>query len=335
MTSRICIDFETRSRVDLLKVGAHRYAQDPSTEILMMAINVEGEPTEIWLPEGTREEWWYSIRDVNLPLATDITIGMHITNDFTQDTLVVAHNVPFERAIWREIMHKRYGFPDIPLERWRCAMARANALALPGSLEDVAIALGLSVQKDKAGSRLMKKWCKPRKHTKHNKSDWHDDPEEFKRLAEYCITDVDTMCQLDKKLPELKGSEQDLWYLDQRINDRGIYVDLEGIANLSAKVEWKNKRLMAEVPGLGFEGITSPKQNKKILALVQEQGIEVESIDAEHLKEILKMDIDPKLRRLLEIRRLTNKTSNSKLGTMANRAQSDSRVRGSLIYHGA
>ena len=37
-------DFETRSRASLKTVGAHRYAVDPSTEVLCCAYAVDDEP---------------------------------------------------------------------------------------------------------------------------------------------------------------------------------------------------------------------------------------------------------------------------------------------------
>ena len=40
-------DYETRSQVDLKKVGAHRYAADPSTEVLCMAFAVDDGPVQL------------------------------------------------------------------------------------------------------------------------------------------------------------------------------------------------------------------------------------------------------------------------------------------------
>ena len=41
------IDFETRSRVDLKKVGAWAYAMHPSTEIMCLAYSLDGGPVEL------------------------------------------------------------------------------------------------------------------------------------------------------------------------------------------------------------------------------------------------------------------------------------------------
>ena len=43
-------DYETRSRADLRKVGAARYAADPSTEVLCAAFAVDDGPVQLWRP---------------------------------------------------------------------------------------------------------------------------------------------------------------------------------------------------------------------------------------------------------------------------------------------
>jgi hypothetical protein len=43
-------DYETRSRISLKLVGAHRYAADSSTEILCAAYAVDDDPVRLWLP---------------------------------------------------------------------------------------------------------------------------------------------------------------------------------------------------------------------------------------------------------------------------------------------
>ena len=50
----ITIDFETYSEADLKKVGAYKYAEHPSTEILCMAYKFPEDPEQVylWTPEG-------------------------------------------------------------------------------------------------------------------------------------------------------------------------------------------------------------------------------------------------------------------------------------------
>ena len=76
----VYIDFETRSSVKPSVVGVHNYATHPTTAVTCMAFAIDDYPVEIW--KATSGE------DFPRKLFTHATI--------------VAHNVPFERAILRE-----------------------------------------------------------------------------------------------------------------------------------------------------------------------------------------------------------------------------------------
>src|SRR6516165_6260906 len=109
-------DYETRSTLDLTKVGAWKYAGDVSTDVWCVAYAVDDGPVKTWLPgQPIPEEFQIA--------ATD------------PDWVVVAHNDSFERAIEERILGPRYGWPLIPIERHRCTMAMALAAALPAKLE--------------------------------------------------------------------------------------------------------------------------------------------------------------------------------------------------------
>lgn len=147
---KLTIDFETRSPVDLQKSGAWRYAEHPDTDVMCLAVKVDSQATRLWI--NPRFGRWD-----RLPV---------ITNDALWSLLVgadqvEAHNAEFERAVWRTIMIPRYGWPDIPDHKWRCSAAKAAAFALPRSLEGAGAALGLPIQKDSAGKKIMLKLCRP------------------------------------------------------------------------------------------------------------------------------------------------------------------------------
>jgi DNA polymerase len=125
------IDFETRSVVDLRKAGVYVYAEHESTDVWCAAYAVDDGPVHLWTPN--------ELCPVGAMAAA------------YADWTIVAHNANFERAIWREVLHKRYGWPEPRLEQWRCTMAMALAQALPGSLDNCAAALGLAHRKDQEG----------------------------------------------------------------------------------------------------------------------------------------------------------------------------------------
>ena len=168
-------DCETRSRALLKLVGTHKYAADPSTEILFAAYAVDDDPLQLWLPDD--------------PLPPEFIEAAH-----NPSWAVAAHGDHFETAIERHILALRFGFPLVPLERHRCTMAIALAAGLPARLDRIALALELSNRKDAAGERLMHQMSKPRRAHKDEDPDqvyWFDDQERLDRLYEYCRRDTE------------------------------------------------------------------------------------------------------------------------------------------------
>lgn len=140
---RLTIDFETASACDLGEAGAWAYAEHPTTEILCCAW-VFGEWSWVWSPGQN-----------------DAVLGVLRTRADDPHVVFEAHNAAFEQAIWHYIMVGQLGMPPIPPERWDCTMARCLAHGLPAKLETAAKVLGLSEQKDMAGSKLTRSLSKP------------------------------------------------------------------------------------------------------------------------------------------------------------------------------
>jgi len=140
-------DFETRSQVDLKKVGVHKYAAHPTTEVLCAACAADDGPVQLWLPGNPPPDAWFEAeRNPNWNVA--------------------AHGDHFESAIEQHILAPRFGFPLIPIERHRCTQAMTLALGLPARLSTAAAALELANRKDAAGERLMHQMSKPRRARK-------------------------------------------------------------------------------------------------------------------------------------------------------------------------
>jgi DNA polymerase len=202
-------DYDTRSRAVLKIVGTHRYAADPSTEILCGGYTIDDEPVRLWTPgDPVPPEF---IEAANNPL-----------------WVVAAHNDAFEAAVEQHILAPRYRWPLIPINRHRCTMAMALAAGLPARLSAVADALELSNRKDAAGERLMHQISKPRRARKDedpNLVHWFEDQERRERLFAYCRQDVEVERELYVRLPPLSSAEQSLWALSSKINNRGLYID--------------------------------------------------------------------------------------------------------------
>jgi DNA polymerase bacteriophage-type len=314
-------DFETRSTVDLTEVGAWRYAGDPNTGVWCVAYAVDDAPVQIWIPgQPIPEEFHIAARDT--------------------DWIVVAHNDQFETAIETRILALRYNWPIVPIERHRCTMAMASASALPAKLKTVAEVLQLSARKDDQGSRLMQQMARPRKPRAGEDPNgiyWHDDdPEKLERLYAYCRQDVEVERELFHRLPPLADSEQALWILDATINQRGFHTDgplLEAASRIAAAA---GQAVQEELARITAGELNSTDQVAALLAWLGEHGCEVKDLRKTTLRHALRRnELDPVVRRVMELRIGAAHAAAAKIDTLLAWRDADSRVRGTLRFHGA
>jgi len=248
-----------------------------------------------------------------------------------------AHNAAFERVIGRVAL-RRYALPQPRLEQWRCTMAMAYAMALPGSLENAAAAVGLNLRKDMEGHSTMMRMAKPRRARKGELPGgryWFDDEERKAKLYAYCRNDVEVERELEKRLLALRPSELSLWHLDQRINDRGIYVD-EDLCRAAMKIVataegWFNDEIRVVSKGK----ISACTNVGEITEYVNERGVECTSIAKEALEDLLLQELPDDVRRVLELRQEAAKASVSKIETLLEGKNTDGRTRGLFQYHAA
>lgn len=314
----IVIDFETRSRAKLKTQGMYKYAEDPSTDVLCLALKVDDQEPILWVPKKFQSL-------CSLPMIEDT----HLKAIINQAHEIEAHNAGFERCIWREVMHKRYGFPDLPLEKIKCSAAKAAAHALPRALGDACKALGLDQEKDTVGYKVMMKMCKP-----GIKGDWKENPMDFDILCRYCLQDTTAEHELSQAIPDLTFEEQELWTLDQKINDRGIKVDLKGIHTLIEKVNQAKTKLSLE--SMTLTGGVSASQVKEATAWINSMGVETKDLSKGTVEKLLANDTIPQeVRRFLIIRQDIGITSAAKLNAMDTMSCKDERVKGTLMFHGA
>ena len=193
----IWIDFETRSECDLPARGAYNYAQDPSTKVLCMAWALDDGEVGIWVPG---QEFPKVVADA-------------VANGDT----IMAHNAAFERLIWSYVLGPDHGVPVPRLEQFYCTAAQARANCAPGSLEDVGRFAGADMKKDHRGAALVRKCsCPPFTHTEQDLRD----------LFAYCAQDVRAMRAVSQAMRPLSAQELADYHVNERINDRGVLVDV-------------------------------------------------------------------------------------------------------------
>ncbi len=339
MISSLVLDFESRSHCDLTKAGAYRYAADFSTEVLCLAYEeVNSGVRGVWAPGEERGALGFMMRN-----------GKH---------RLVAHNVAFERAIWQHCMVPA-GWPELPLERWACTQARANQLALPGGLDKLLKALGAPVQKDAEGSALVRSLSRVDKKTGDYKIKLT--PEIIERVKAYCLNDITDEVWLWKTLGDLPPHERENWLVSQRMNDRGVGLDLELAVAMQRVVDVASAPLAARFAEL--TGGFSFTQIAKIKAWCHERGAPLPDLSKQTLEELLDEDegddaeeddtgygdaaadyrpayelshivLPPDVEEALKIRQLVGSASIKKLKSMHACVGFDGRARGLMVYHG-
>ena len=310
------LDFETRSPVDLKKTGTYVYAEHPDTGIWCAAFALGDENPRLWIPGE--------------PCPPDVRT--HIESG----GLVVAHNAAFERVIWRHIFTPRHGWPEPKLEQWRCTMAMALALSLPAGLDDLAGALRLPEKKEEAGYRKMMQMAKPRRIEPDGTIVWWDDEERKRGLYAYCIQDVIVEREIGKRLLPLRPAEQDLWFVDQRINDRGVFVDTDLCEAANVIADEMQKRLDREMRQATGNEVRACTNSKQLTEWLNTQGVACDSVAKEHVDRMLgRDDLAPHVREALLLRQQGSKTSTAKADALLRGRSADGRARGILQYHAA
>ena len=158
-----------------------------------------------------------------------------------------AHNAQFESVVTNGVAGKKLGIPEIEIEQTMCTAAKASAAGLPRSLAACAAALGTEL-KDSGGRIAMLQLCKPKKPSKADpdtRYSMEKHPDKWIAMLVYNIDDTPAERGIDNAIPDLIASEQQIYHLDQRINQRGVAVDLEAVNNILAVVE-QYKRWLAD-----------------------------------------------------------------------------------------
>lgn len=367
-------DYETRSEIDLKKVGAHVYAAHPSTRIVLAVWIIEYQQGEFATPIV-----WYGDMD-DYALSPDMP--KEVWDLIDNGARVCGHNAAFEDAIDNLHVDATQPFAwHVPtLSQLDCTMARAAVQGLPLELEKLANAMDMPVRKDSTGHRLMLQMCKPRAPTKDEDPKggpyWHYDQIKLQRITAYCVLDVKTEIGIDRVLRQLQDQERPVWELDQIMNNRGVQIDTDFCRTAQEFVKRAtlrvNKRLKL-VTGGAVEKVT---QVERIKDFAKWRGVEfketfkrrrsgesyiTESADKEGLIDLLEADDDedgeeeivavntvpgksnlewkpgdePSVRAAFELRLEAGKSSLKKLDKFLTYASVDGRSRGTLQYHAA
>ena len=310
------IDIETYSDIDINKAGVYRYVDTDAFKILLFAYSVDGGPVQL----------------------IDLTRGDSIPKEIVKalsDKSVTkwAYNANFERVALSRFLGMLTGQYLDP-EGWKCSMVWAATLGLPMGLAKVGEVLALDKQKMSEGRGLIYKFCKPDKKTGQRVLP-EDFPEDWETFRRYNIRDVETEMGIQKMISPFPCSDE-LWqeyWTDQRINDRGVEVDLTLAKNAVAMDAEISKNLMEKMRAL--TGIGNPRSTSQLDMWLREHGCDMVSLGKKDVAQVIEETDDPLIRKVLSLRLLIAKSSVKKYTKMLDATCSDGRARGMFQFYGA
>ena len=309
------VDFETRSACDLKAAGVYNYAQDASTEVLCMSYAFDDGEVVTWTPAQPFPEQIKNYKGV-----------------------IYAHNAAFERLIFWYVLQVNFD-----LEQFYCTAAQARANCAPGSLEDVGRFAGASMKKDHRGAQLIRLLCIP---------PFKDSPELMAEMIQYCEQDVRAMRSISKALRPLSADELADYHVNERINDRGVLVDVPLCA---AAVKFASdelieiEQIVAEVTEGAITSVRSPKMRQWVIDRVGPQALKLMesfkdgekkySIDKTVRANLLAMEnpdeIPPAVAEVIQCADDLWASSVAKFSRLASLADvEDHRVRGAFVFAG-
>ena len=316
----LSIDLETYSSEDISKTGVYRYASANDFEILLFGYAVDGGEIHV------------------VDLAMGETIPQDVIAALQDDSVIKsAFNANFERVCLSRFLGLPIGDYLDP-ESWRCTMIASAYNGLPLSLAGVGAVLGLEKQKLEEGKELIRYFCKPCAPTKTNggrtRNRPQDDPDKWALFKQYNVRDVEVEMAIQQRLAgyPVPAEVWDQYRIDQIINDTGIAVDRELVANairLDAQSREELTQLMQELTSL--DNPNSVQQMKQWLAV---NGMETESLGKKQVIQLLK-DAPAPLRDVLLLRQQLAKSSVKKYMAIDNAVCPDGRVRGMFQFYGA
>jgi DNA polymerase len=329
-------DTETSSTCDLGSAGTAKYAEHPSTRVQLFSFAFNDNPVDLWSPEDGE------IMPADLEEALeDPSVILQFHNAFFDRSVLIATKRHLRR------LSRRKKDWDFSIERFRCSMAQALSHGLPGGLEKLGHILGIreDAKKIADGHRLVRLFCKPcgympdGKTYKWNTPETH--PEDWAKYKEYCISDTGSMREVVKKIPRWNypgnAHEVELWRMDQTINNRGMFIDLDLVNAAMNAITVTQAQLSCSTKEMTGGKVQNATQRDEMLKhILAEFDIELPNMQKATLNRLIENeDTPPALRDLLEVRLSACTTSTAKYKRIVQATCEDGRLKGTIQFAGA
>lgn len=316
----LSIDIETYSSVSLQKAGVYKYTESQDFEILLFGYSADGGPVQ------------------TVDLACGETIPEAVISALTDESVLKwAFNASFERICLSRFLGMPTGEYLDP-ESWRCSMIWAATMGLPLSLEGVGAVLGLEKQKLTEGKELIKYFCQPCAPTKSNggrtRNRPTDAPDKWDAFKRYNIRDVETEMSIQAKLHNfpVPDSVWEEYHIDQRINDRGVALDLT-LVREAIEMDGRSRSELTDAMK-DITELENPNSVQQMKLWLADNGLETDTLGKKAVAEMIK-SAPPELQEVLTLRQQLAKSSVKKYQTMETCVCSDGRARGMFQFYGA
>ena len=318
MTILFC-DTETYSEIPITH-GSYKYAEG-NMEIMLFSYAFDDKPVNLWDRTKTKQ------------IPADLEAALKDPKIMT-----VWHNGGgFDRVVAEKSLGIR-----IPPERIFDTMAAAYSHGFPGGLDLLCDIFNVPVSKakDKEGKKLIQLFCKPRpEKSVIRRATRETHPLEWDRFCTYATLDIEAMRFIYNAMPKWNytGFEKELWNLDQKINERGVKVDVEFAHAAVRAINEAQKSLSERTDDLTMGMVGAATQRDRMLEhILSAYGVDLPDMQASTLEHRL---ADPELplevKDLISIRLQASSTSTAKYAVFIRNTSSDGRLRGSLQFAGA
>lgn len=164
---------------------------------------------------------------------------------------------------------------------------------------------------------------------------------DFRKFLAYNVQDVLAEMAMQDHMPAMTELEAEIWRCSERVNDRGIGVNVKGVDDCISIVEQCFDRYSSEFVALTDGAVKTVSQTKKLREWLAANGCDLPDMQAETIEKALKdakaplgTNLPDNTVRVLEIRQLLASASVKKLYSMKYR-QCDGRLHGLYAYHAA
>lgn len=320
---KLYLDLETRSGANLKAVGVYQYVRDPHFKVLLCSWSLDDDDVRVWdvvsgkpMPERLRKA------------LADPRVRVVIANS-TFDRTAIRHSEDFD-------------YMKLPTTRIIDTMVQALAHGLPGGLEALSNLFGLEQEgaaKMREGRTLIQQFCTPVRGKKQVQFYGQKDfPAQWASFVEYARQDIVAMREIHKRLPTLNYPklEHHLWVIDQRINDRGLPVDLELATAAVKEQQAERARLNARTKKKTHGEVGAATQRDALLMhLATEHDVWLPDLKSDTLARYLEQpELPQPVRSLIELRQNSSLTSASKYRHVLQR-QVKGRLQGTMQMYGA